>query len=66
MKLAQSGILKLVKTTQVDALTRYRETLKAEYDRRFRRSRESMNARGGRLLDHASHAMRWNERLLLP
>jgi glutamate-1-semialdehyde 2,1-aminomutase len=50
-----------VSTTEVDALRRYRETLKQEFDTRFPNSRGFLQARGGPLLDHASHAMRWTE-----
>jgi glutamate-1-semialdehyde 2,1-aminomutase len=50
-----------VRTNQADTLRRFRETLQDEFARRFPRSLEFIDSRGGQLLDHVSHAMRWTD-----
>ena len=46
---------------QADRLRRFREELAREYARRFPNSQEYLDARAGSVLDHTSHAIRWNE-----
>jgi glutamate-1-semialdehyde 2,1-aminomutase len=44
-----------------EALQRYREALADEYARRFSQSKRFLEHSGSVLLDHTSHAMRWND-----
>ena len=50
--------------SNTDAVRRFRERLDAEYDKRFRKSREHYARYGGVVLDRTSHAIRWNEPFL--
>jgi glutamate-1-semialdehyde 2,1-aminomutase len=50
-----------VSTNQAEALRRFRETLREEFAARFPRSLGFFEARGDRLLDRVSHAMRWTD-----
>jgi glutamate-1-semialdehyde 2,1-aminomutase len=46
---------------QIATVGRFRDTLNEEFNRRFPRSREFVEARDGSLLDHVSHGLRWAE-----
>ena len=46
---------------QGDLVQRFREDLRQEYAKRFPRSKAHFERDSGHLLDHVSHALRWNE-----